>query len=58
MQASVRRSGDASYLFLTNFTTSDQAIVLDRAYESILYEGIATERISLKPFGVDILSYC
>lgn len=57
VQASVRRSDDASYLFLTNFTTSDQTIVLDRAYESILYEGTATERISLKPFGVDILSY-
>ena len=36
---------------------TDQRIRLDRAYESILYGGTATERISLKPFGVEILSY-
>lgn len=57
VQASVRRSGEAAYLFLTNFTTSIQTVALGRAYESILYGRTADERIQLQPFGVEILAY-
>ncbi|WP_374992200.1 hypothetical protein [Paenibacillus sp. LHD-38] len=34
-----------------------QTVILDRAYESILYGGTADERIRLQPFGVEILLY-
>ncbi|WP_223829425.1 beta-galactosidase trimerization domain-containing protein [Paenibacillus arenilitoris] len=57
VQASVRRGGEGAYLFLTNFTTSAQTVVLDRARESVLYGGNAGERIRLQPFGVEILLY-
>lgn len=57
VQASVRSSGEAAYLFLINFTVSEQTVVLEGALESVLYGGTADKTIRLQPFGVEILSY-
>lgn len=57
VQASIRRSGDTGFLFLVNFTTSEQTVELDRACSSVLYGGAAAKRFLLPPFGVEIVTY-